>query len=93
MERIVAHRWRRAGCLPIVIGRTGADDMVIVLIDCCIDSGEAVVRVDAVVDVWFLEVGFEMQVQKLGRWEYPITSCVKEDEAFKIGLFISGLVD
>ena len=23
---------------------------------------------------------------------YPITSCMKADEAFKIGLFISGLV-
>ena len=93
MERIVAHRWRRAGCLSIVDGRTGGDDdMVIVLIDCCVDSGEAVGGVDAIVDVWFFEVGFDMQVQNLGRWECPITSCMKADEAFKIGLFISGLV-
>ena len=77
MERIVAHRWRRAGCLPIMVGRTGGDDVVIVLIE---------------VDVWFLEVGFDMQVQKLGRWEYPITSCMRVDKAFKIRLFISGLV-
>ena len=92
MERIVAHRWRRAGCLPIMVGRTGGDDVVIVLIDCCVDSGEAVEGVDAIVDVWFLEVGFDMQVQKLGRWEYPITSCMRVDKAVKIRLFISGLV-
>ena len=33
MERIVPHRWRRAGCLAIVVGTTGGNDMVIVLID------------------------------------------------------------
>ena len=36
-----------------MVGRTGGDDMVIVLIDCCVDSGEAVEGVDAMVDVWF----------------------------------------
>ena len=92
MERVVAHRWRRAGCLSIVVSKADGDDIVIVLIDCCVDSGEAVEGLDAIADVWFLKVGFDMQVQKLGRWEYPITSCMKADKAFKIGLFISGLV-
>ena len=48
------------------MGRSGGDDMVVVEVGSCVNSGEAVERVDAMVDVRTFEMGFNVRVQMIG---------------------------
>lgn len=52
--------------LATVVSGSDGDDVVVVEVGSCVNSGEAVERVDAMVDVRIFEMGFDVRVQMIG---------------------------